>query len=245
MRLLPTFAFLLLNAGSTCSATEYANTSLEVGTTSSSASTYSDNDILRHITEIEFRLANTPIHGLKKMSDDEGEKFFLDYWSFGPDSQGQLSEREEEQNQTNDTLSLDDLPSNLFYPRSYPIQPSLPFEANRWNLLGSRDFKCPTGTRACTSIGRSDRCCGTADTCEQVEDTGSGDVGCCPNGQTCSNVVGACPGSDTTCSEALGGGCCISGYECVTGGCEYKLFCLLGRIHCLGKIEIYKQSKFG
>ncbi|KAJ6006390.1 hypothetical protein N7451_004334 [Penicillium sp. IBT 35674x] len=91
MRLLPTFAFLLLNAGSICSATDFANSSLEGGNKSSPASTHSDNDILRHINEIEFRLANAPIHGLKKMSPDEGEKFFLDYWDFGPDSQGQLS----------------------------------------------------------------------------------------------------------------------------------------------------------
>jgi hypothetical protein len=191
---------------------------------SSPASTYSDNDIVRHINEIESRLASTPIHGLKKMSPDEGEKFFFDYWSFGPESQGQLSGREEEQIQSNDTLGIDDLPSNPFHPRSYPFQPSFPFEANRWSLLSSRDFKCPTGTQACTSIGRSDRCCNTGDTCEHVKDTGSGDVGCCPNGNTCSNVVGACPGSETTCSEALGGGCCIAGYECVTGGCKYFFF---------------------
>lgn len=223
MRLLPTFGVLLLSAKSTCSTKEYANPSFELGNKSSPASTDFDNDILRHITEIESRLANTPIHGLKKMSTDEGEKFFFDYWSFGPDSQGQLSEREEEQTQNNDTLGIDDLPSNLFHPRSYPLKSALPFEANPWNPLGSRDFKCPTGTRACTSIGRSDRCCSTADTCELVEDTGSGDVGCCPNGETCSNVVGACPGNYATCSEALGGGCCIPGYECVTGGCEYNI----------------------
>ncbi|KAJ5946656.1 hypothetical protein N7454_003495 [Penicillium verhagenii] len=215
MQLIPTFALLLLlRAGSTFSATttNYPNSSLEATNVSPSSTYYSEDDILRRNNEIESRLANASIHGLRKMSPDEGEKFFLDYWSFGPESQIQH----------NDTSNVeDDLPLDLFTLRSYPFRPSFPFEANHGGLLGSRDFKCPTGTFACTSIERSDRCCSTGDKCEKVQDTGSGDVGCCPLGVTCTNLIGACPGNQTLCSEALGGGCCIPGYECVVGGCAF------------------------
>ncbi|KAJ5777498.1 GPI anchored protein [Penicillium odoratum] len=212
MQLIPPFALLLLSAGFICSATEYENSSLEAPTHPSNDNE-NNHDILRRNYEIESRLAQTPIHGLRKMSPDEGEKFFLDYWSFGTESQDLLREDAP----TNDTVD-EDLPLNLFHPRSYPFQHSFPLEASH-GFLGSRDFKCPTGTLACTSIGRSDRCCSIGDACEHVRDTGSGDVGCCPNGETCSDVVGTCPGQETTCSEELGGGCCIPGYECVTGGC--------------------------
>lgn len=50
-------------------------------------------------------------------------------------------------------------------------------------------------------------------------DTGAGDVGCCPQGQRCSGVIGKCREGYTACLGELGGGCCIPGYECVRGGC--------------------------
>ncbi|KAJ5714184.1 uncharacterized protein N7483_011365 [Penicillium malachiteum] len=178
---------------------------------------------LSYNADIEFRLSETPVHGVRKMSHDEGEKFFLDYWSFVDDSQG-LSDRGLDEDQTsfsNSSKVEEQASSDILIPRSFPFQPSFPWEANRRSLFGPRDFKCPTGTYACESIGRSDRCCSTGDTCQHVKDTGSGDVGCCPNGQRCSNVVGQCPSPWTTCSEALGGGCCIAGYHCVPGGCAF------------------------
>lgn len=53
---------------------------------------------------------------------------------------------------------------------------------------------------------------------------GAGDVGCCPEGQKCSGVIGRCAEGYTACSGALGGGCCIPGYECVRGGCTFPSF---------------------
>ncbi|KAJ5926409.1 hypothetical protein N7516_008182 [Penicillium verrucosum] len=123
------------------------------------------NLILQRNAAITSKLAAGPAIGVKKMSDDEGEKFFLDYWGFGDDfSSGNISER---------NLSDDDgFSPASFVAQSYPFGPSyslgtdgesevLPRENSNSviNLFEKRDFKCPAGTTACVSIGRSDRCC--------------------------------------------------------------------------------------
>ena len=163
-----------------------------------------------------------PVRGVKKMSADEGEKFFWDYWQF------------------DDELSTLET-GNLSSPRdgkdirirSYPLRPALSVETHGRVSLFERDFKCPWDTEACTSINRPSRCCNAGDTCQLVQDTGSGDVGCCPAGQECSDVIGSCPGGYSTCSQALGGGCCIPGYDCVQGGCEFGIY-----------VSCSKRSKF-
>lgn len=186
------------------------------------------NAILRRNAEIEARLANGPIYGVRKMSHDEGEKFFLEYWHFEDAVQGGLSERDLAE--VNATATNEKSPINnrgtgsspaQFLARSYAFESSFgALFGSSGGFLESRDFKCPTGTSACTSINRSDRCCSASDTCVIVTDTGSGDVGCCPSGQTCSGMIGSCQSGYTTCSQALGGGCCIPGYGCVEGGCK-------------------------
>ncbi|KAJ5182392.1 hypothetical protein N7492_000008 [Penicillium capsulatum] len=138
---------------------------------------------------ITFLLSARSVQGVRKMGFDEGEKFFFEDWRFIDDS------------------------SALLIPRSYPLEEA--FHPSRRGWLKARDFKCPTDTHACTNIHRSDRCCGLGSTCELVKDTGSGEVGCCANGSICSGVVGSCQRGYTACSSALGGGCCIPGYECV------------------------------
>ncbi|KGO62256.1 Mitochondrial substrate/solute carrier [Penicillium expansum] len=156
------------------------------------------NIILQRNAAITSQLAAGPALGVKKMSDDEGEKFFLDYWSFGDVfSSVNISER---------YLSDEEgFSPARFVAQSYPFGPSyslgsdgdselLPREYNDStdNLFEKRDFKCPTGTWACASIGRSDRCCGSGETCEIVADTGHGNVGCCPSWKTCSGTIGSC-----------------------------------------------------
>lgn len=187
----------------------------------------SSNAILRRNAEIEARLVNG-VYGVRKMSHDEGEKFFLEYWHFNDVVQGGLSERDlaevngtdENEKSPVESRGPGTLPAQ-FLARSFALEPSLEaLFGNSGTQLASRDFKCPTGTSACTSINRSDRCCSAGDTCVNVPDTGSGDVGCCPSGQTCSGAIGSCQSGYTTCSEALGGGCCIPGYGCVEGGCK-------------------------
>ncbi|EKV15399.1 GPI anchored protein, putative [Penicillium digitatum PHI26] len=121
--------------------------------------------ILQRNAAISSQLAAGPAFGVKKMSDDEGEKFFLHYWSFGDDfSSSNISERH---------LSDEDgFSPARFVAQSYPFGPSYSlgtdgdselfpqnYNDSANNLFEKRDFKCPTGTTSCTSIGRSDRCC--------------------------------------------------------------------------------------
>ncbi|KAJ5880729.1 uncharacterized protein N7473_011782 [Penicillium subrubescens] len=193
----------------------------------------SANTIQRRNAEIEARLADEPVYGVRKMSTDQGEKFYLDYWHFEDAVQDGLSERHlaEVNTTTASEGKIQKTPVEntgtgfspaQFVARSYAFNPSFgPAFGVLGSSLESRDFKCPSDTIACTSINRSDRCCSTGDTCVIVTDTGSGDVGCCPKGQTCSGTIGSCQSGYTTCSKALGGGCCIPGYECVEGGCAY------------------------
>ncbi|OQE80095.1 hypothetical protein PENNAL_c0048G10883 [Penicillium nalgiovense] len=205
---------------------ENINSSADLASKEADTPSLPANLILQRNAAITSQLAAGPALGVKKMSDDEGEKFFLDYWSFGDiSSSGNISEGH---------LSDDGFSPARFVAQSYPFGPSYSLGTDRDsqfitrenshsanNLFEKRDFKCPTGTSACTSIGRSERCCGSGETCEIVADTGHGDVGCCPSWKTCSGMIGSCQSGYTACSQALGGGCCIPGYDCVEGGCAY------------------------
>ncbi|KAL4813667.1 hypothetical protein BDW67DRAFT_103187 [Aspergillus spinulosporus] len=156
------------------------------------------------------------IQGIRKMSDDAGEKFYMHYWHYEEDTIVANS-TEEEQTKIDRSTVL---------PRSYHFQPPFSLGPERFadlcsSPLGRREFECPSGTSACTSINRSDSCCGTDETCVVVEDTGLGDVGCCPSGQDCSGTIGSCFEGYTSCPSSLGGGCCFPGYECVEGGCAH------------------------
>lgn len=86
-------------------------------------------------------------------------------------------------------------------------------------VLIKRDFSCPIGTSSCSSIGYPDSCCQTGTTCVQIDDTGLGSVGCCPEGESCTGEI-ACTDGQQGCSSESGGGCCISGYACASVGCK-------------------------
>ncbi|CAG8942473.1 unnamed protein product [Penicillium salamii] len=180
----------------------------------------SSAEIFRRNSQVASRLSEGPARGVRKMSDDEGEKFFLDYWDFMGSTGDTDSQLPEGFNQTSLSTDFDNgySPARLV-GRSFPFGSSTPSVFG--DGLQARHFKCPVGTWACTSIGRSDRCCGSGETCEIVKDTGHGDVGCCALGKTCNGMVGSCAAGYTACSQALGGGCCIPGYHCVEGGCAY------------------------
>ncbi|KAI9850035.1 MAG: hypothetical protein M1838_006175 [Thelocarpon superellum] len=85
--------------------------------------------------------------------------------------------------------------------------------------LAKRGFQCPTGSSDCSGIGRPNTCCDQGETCNIIPDTGLGDVGCCPPGQTCSGNLDNCDLGFTKCSDDLGGGCCIPMYVCLSIGC--------------------------
>jgi hypothetical protein len=195
---------------------------LLIGLASIAAHASADADRVKRNGEAQPSVPSRPIQGIRKMSNDEGEKFFMHYYHFeGDDVVANSTEAQDSGSYTRiDRSSV--LPrSHYFLP---PFSPGdLGISDLRLSSLSSRDFECPAGTNACTSIGRLDSCCQTEENCVIVEDTGSGDVGCCPKGKECSGTIGSCWKGYTSCPSSLGGGCCYPGYECVEQGCEYFL----------------------
>lgn len=172
-------------------------------------------EVLQRNADIAVKLAQFPIRGVRKMSEDEGEKFFLEYWDFDGDAPS--------------IQDISPVPSNvsgMLIPRSYSFRSAFslhtPVQYARDIFLRpyKRDFQCPGGTYGCSSINRPESCCAAGDVCELVQWSGSQAVGCCPAGVSCSGPVGSCSVGYSTCPESLGGGCCIPGYECISGGCE-------------------------
>ncbi|KAK0720569.1 hypothetical protein B0H67DRAFT_600026 [Lasiosphaeris hirsuta] len=86
-------------------------------------------------------------------------------------------------------------------------------------FLERRQWACPTGTSSCADIGYPNSCCGTGETCVEVEDTGLGPVGCCPAGASCGGSVQSCADGSMPCASDIGGGCCIPGFVCQGVGC--------------------------
>lgn len=191
-----------------------------------------DERLIRRDIDIQQRLLQSPARGVRKMSGDPGEKFYLDYWQFELEGNEEREMEEDKEGGGNsdvlsswaNTTSLSswmsfDSPVRLHDAPTDHGRSRLLARIPGWHLFDTRDFKCPTGTSACTSINRPDSCCGTGSTCIIVQDTGLGDVGCCPNGQTCAGSLGACADGYTDCPNNPGGGCCIPGYACFQVGC--------------------------
>ncbi|KAI1102101.1 hypothetical protein F4804DRAFT_278562 [Jackrogersella minutella] len=172
---------------------------------------------------------------IRKMSLDEGEKLFPEYYAFGPapaPPQAMLlhhHDDEELQLSGNSSAAAPFLPP---YPRHLGYQlhvgrageedGSLLYRRARDALarLQGRQFACPSGTHSCTNISQPNYCCSTGTTCFVVTNAPeAGNVGCCPNGQSCGVTVGACSDDSTSCPANVGGGCCISGFVCAQVGC--------------------------
>lgn len=207
------------------------------------------------VVEEHFRLGRTPV-GVMKMSEDEGEKFYMEYWRFeGELGEGQtplgISEgdtsglrrrdvEEEEALAANASAILRFRPPFMLHGEgSSSGSAELRFRDSKRALaaLSKRDFTCPTGTSDCSSIGYEGSCCTTGEVCFEIEDTGLGPVGCCPAGATCGGTITNCDAPNTACSAELGGGCCIPDYACVVGGCEYLIF--PGRLRiCTNNIQV-------
>jgi hypothetical protein len=158
--------------------------------------------------------------GMRKMSSDEGEKFFLQYWEFGESSaepeilDGHFDGAEEYANTSSRLLA----PLAPHFERAHTFR-----RFPGYNLL-SRDWgSCPSGTKSCTEIDRPNSCCGETDACITVEDTGNGDVGCCPQGSSCGASIADCDESagQTSCPQSENKGCCIEGYSCYDAGCVW------------------------
>jgi len=179
--------------------------------------------------EIQQRLLLAPVTGMRKMSGDEGEKFFLEYWQLDDPAPSQSYERVDLlgiNRAYHPSVSLADNSSTCgLLPPVLPHSDKQPYPYLA-RIFGrnifERDFQCPSGTSNCSSINQPDACCATGETCISVQDTGSGPVGCCPSGQTCGGEVAGCntDAGYTSCPGSTNGGCCIPGYSCQGVGCE-------------------------
>lgn len=194
-------------------------------------------------TDTTSHVARVPIV-VRKMSNDQGEMFFPEYWQFQPEtnkaSQFELDRRKpipRSLEPLGDELSAKgwinaSIPQPLQAPFSLHTNRQLDTQHLFSRLLRSpgaifahdaRDFQCPTGTSACTSINRPYSCCAAGLVCQLTTDSGLGDVGCCQSGQTCGDKVSGCASEDVSCPDSLGGGCCIPGSVCDGVGCELDI----------------------
>ena len=181
--------------------------------------------------------------GVMKMSDDEGEKFYMEYWQFGGTTRQQqlpmlsMSSSAPLRRRGEDEEAI--LLANASMP--IPFRPAFA-QHNKQDfkyqdlrargqdagaalaVLENRQFSCPTGTSNCSAIGYPNSCCATDETCFQITDTGLGPVGCCPNGSSCGGTITTCDAPNSACPDNLGGGCCIPNYICAGVGCKFPYF---------------------
>ncbi|KAK8228376.1 hypothetical protein HDK77DRAFT_383532 [Phyllosticta capitalensis] len=176
--------------------------------------------IVKRDAAIKARMAVEVPHVVRKMSDDPSQKFYFDYWEFAgagaiADAASQVTLGDDEY--FNATLLQPVLKHSDYQSRHWNLPRFFPYGEH--GAVQRRDFQCPTGTSACTSIDRADSCCGTGETCVIVQDTGNGDVGCCPDGSSCAGNVANCDTSAgySSCPDSSNGGCCIPGYTCSGG----------------------------
>ncbi len=200
-----------------------------------------DEPLVKRNIDIQTRLVDQKPIGVQKMSSDEGEMFFLEYWRFeggnqAPTLRDELSLTEKRvqslglRSDEGDSTSSDAWFNTTFLP---PLQAPFSLHAISeevyhgplspravLHLLSRRGFQCPTGTASCSTINRPNSCCPTGEACQLITDVGLGDVGCCAQGQSCSNQVSNCQQGYTSCPGSAGGGCCIPGYTCNGVGCK-------------------------
>lgn len=163
---------------------------------------------------------NRPV-AVRKMSADEGEMFFHEYWDFAPlplpsTNTNPAGKGEDIYTFLNSSLLLSPLLSPPVLPHSDP----LPNQPLVFRALHKRSFTCPTGTSSCASIGASYGCCPTGTTCQL---SGSGELGCCPGSEaSCSGSTPTqCEAGYTSCPQFHGGsGCCLEGFTCESDGCK-------------------------
>jgi hypothetical protein len=182
--------------------------------------------------------------GVLKMSPDDGEKFYMEYWQFRGNAQSQapmlsLSPALRRRDEKEEALLL----ANSSVPISYRPAFALHVEHDSHSadlraraaaalaILQHRQFSCPTGTSSCEAIGYPNSCCATDETCFQITDTGLGPVGCCPNGGSCEGTITTCDAPNTACPDNdggsyTGGGCCIPNYVCAGVGCKSSFMLL-------------------
>lgn len=208
-----------------------------------------NNVAYKKFSKREFRVreqmaSQAPI-AVRKMSWDQGEKFFLDYWEFeglkakdeGPESSQaaiHLPSDMDIENAAHVNVTSPEYENAISSGRNSNLaySPAIARHGERWgwmenlvvrSLLRKRQFQCPQGTNDCSGITRPNSCCATGEDCFILEDSGIGDVGCCPEGASCVGGVSDCDedAGFSECPNSPNGGCCIPGYRCQDEGCEY------------------------
>ncbi|OBT69728.1 hypothetical protein VE03_00855 [Pseudogymnoascus sp. 23342-1-I1] len=188
--------------------------------------------VIQRREEIAARIeAGTKPVKVRKMTEDEGEMFFNEYWGFDAREEGGGQQGADvlwREYQDDDDIALGNSSATLNFRPAFAIhEASLPLDAQaRYQrssralaALLKRAFQCPTGTSACTSISQPNYCCATSESCVSITDTGLGPVGCCPSGQTCAGAITHCAAGQATCPQSLGGACCVAGFVCFDVGC--------------------------
>ena len=197
-----------------------------------------DEPLVKRGLAVQEILATRPPIGAKKMSADEDEMFFLEYWQLHPEDEERLAAAYGKQENAegicdarpegrivyhNETLTDGVLPPVLVHTNGSDAGSSSRYSHlfQRSNL-DRRQFTCPNGYTSCGGIQRPNSCCANGETCLIVPNTGMGDVGCCPPGASCSGKVQQCntAGGYQSCPSASGGGCCIPNFSCFGVGCE-------------------------
>lgn len=141
--------------------------------------------------EEHLRLGRSPV-GVLKMSSDEGEKFYMDYWQFeGELEQSQLlntgislrarDEEEEARLLANSSATVSFRPPFALHTEEW--SDTLGFEDLRARsvvddrssaavlaMLTKRGFQCPTGTANCTDAGFPNSCCPTTEYCYPIQE---------------------------------------------------------------------------
>ncbi|TVY51104.1 hypothetical protein LCER1_G006926 [Lachnellula cervina] len=191
-----------------------------------------ENTDRRRDVEEHLRQGRSPV-GVMKMSPDEGEKFFMEYWQFEKDQvqspmfSTPLRARDEDEEArllANASAAISFRPPFALHSdfgtgygelRARRAMESVAVLAT----LQKKDFVCPSGTTSCDGIGYPNSCCGANENCFKIQDTGLGPVGCCPEGGSCGGTITDCNAPNTACAAELGGGCCIPNFVCEGVGC--------------------------
>ena len=197
----------------------------------------------RDETTITHHMNQVPI-AVRKMTGDQGEMFFPEYWQFEAGTNGAPKLDQDRGKPTPRSLSpLEDVSTVKDWPNAsmpHPLQAPFSLHTNvqldtrplisrllrspgAIFALDTRDYACPGGTDACTAINRPNSCCTAGLICQLTTNVGLGDVGCCEPGQACGQEVSGCPEEYTLCPNSLGGGCCIPGSACNGVGCKLTI----------------------
>jgi hypothetical protein len=180
---------------------------------------------LKRDFEIQRKLNTATPSGVHKMSDFEGEKFFLDYWQF--DEQAFNSMKVDKPLNARRSISSAALLSNISNVEE--LLPPLLLHAESQQFvprffgrgLSERAYQCPTGTNNCAAIGYPNSCCATGESCISLPENDGATIGCCPDGASCGGQIGSCDtAAGYTNCDSENGGCCVPGYTCQGIGCE-------------------------